>query len=99
MVAGQDAQTTGIDWKGSVQAEFGGKIRNRLFGNLWKLTDKPAVAARRDAVELFHRNIVFTQKIRIAGRVGQALNVDFIQQPDGIVLGVFPELGVEPLEK
>ena len=99
VIARQNSQAARIDWKGSVESKFGREVRNRLFRQIRKFSRKPFIGAFTRAVEAFHGHLIFAQEVRIAPGRNETRRIDFVEEFDGIVLRVSPEIGVEAFEQ
>mgnify|MGYP001024216871 CR=1 FL=1 len=68
MIARQNAQATRINRQRNVQAEFGGKIGNRVAGQLGVLFGKPRAFRRQTTIQRHHDAVVTTQETRVCRR-------------------------------
>src|SRR6185503_14413423 len=98
VIAGENAETAGVDGKGSVQTELRGEIGDMRAGKLRELPRKP-VRLRVVAAEMFDRAFVVLKKVPIAGGLLESCRRNLVQQSNGIVLGGSPELGIQSTEE
>ena len=99
MVAGQDAQTTGVLGKHSGDAELGGEVGDRarrLSGG--ELVLVPAVL-REVPVEVSGGLLHALDQLAVSGELGQSLPVEGAEQGDGVVAELLPGGGVQVAEE
>src|SRR5579883_2973073 len=82
-----------------MKSELGREISDRLVCQIRKFPRKPLVTPPHRAVEALHCDVVLAQEIWIAGCGDQTCRIDRVQEFDGIMLRVFPNVWIETLEE
>ena len=82
-----------------MQTELRGKIGNPLLGQIGKFTHEPFLTPSFPPIQVLHRDLVFTQEVRIARRSQKPLRIDLMEKLYRIMLGVFPKLRVQAFKQ
>ena len=99
VVAGQDAETAGVDRHRAVQPEFGAEVRDRPRVELGVVPGEPGVLARSLVRHPHHHLVVAAQEIRLAGARRDPLGIHPAEQLQRIVTGHAPEYGIDAAEE
>ena len=99
MVAGKDAQATGVIRDRFVETEFGGKIGNRIFDCAASARFSVGIVASKIFLEFFKNLVEVAEKIFVLSEFLQPGLPRKLQHADGIVICAVPQLGIEMPEE
>ncbi len=99
MVPGQKAQAPGVKGQRPVQAVLQGKVSDGMALGAGDVFGEPAHLGLQCPVELIHDGVVVAQVPGVAGRVGEDLLGQDLQELHRVVEAVLPDLPVQPFKQ
>src|SRR5439155_9584532 len=99
VVAGKDAQATGVIWNRFVKTKFGGKIGDRIFDRASRASFSVGIVASQIFLEFLKDLLELAQKILVLRKFLQPGLPRKLQHADRIMICAVPKLMIEMPEQ